>query len=87
MSFHIYVTIPHEEIPVPDDPGTLTEWIEESNKYSLFSQPLGADDTVYKNWSDFAFLIGLPIITDITSVGFLFKTPKNWIDLKKNYLN
>ena len=69
MSFRVYITIPHEEIPPPSDPSKFDAWLEECNKFSLYDAPLGADGTVYDFWSSIARQLGLPLITSIYEHG------------------
>ena len=90
MSFSIYVTIPHEDIPVPEDPGELNAWVAKNKNYLLFSEPLGGDYIVHKYWSSIANEIGLPIITAIYKAGIsisdteeLDKLEKELCDLEK----
>ena len=86
MSFRVYVNIPHEDIPVPDDPSKLDAWLEEHGKFSIYDEPLGADSTVYKFWSSIADQVGLPMIASIYNQGLSIKDPEE-LDRLERELN
>ena len=75
MSFRISVTIPHQPIPVPEDPSQLDAWLDAENRFCLYSEPLGADGAIYEYWSMPASKLGLPMLTAIYRNGLEIQTP------------
>lgn len=49
MSFSISVSLPHDEIPMPDDLLQLDAWLDECNKFVLYQQPLGEANAISAN--------------------------------------
>jgi hypothetical protein len=83
MSFRIHVRLPHTPIPMPDDPALLDQWLEANNKYVLFSEPLGADGTVYRYWSLIASQLGLPLLSSVYQRGLFLKSAEELARLER----
>src|SRR4051812_12447157 len=76
MSFQISVYTPHHPIPVPEDASQLDAWLDAENQFCPYSEPLGADGTIYKYWSMPASKLGLPMLTAIYNHGLEIQTPQ-----------
>ncbi len=75
MSFQISVARPHQPIPIPEDSSQLDAWLDAENRFCLYSEPLGADGTIYEFWSTPASKLGLPMLTAIYNHGLQIQTP------------
>ena len=53
------MSLPHDEIPMPDDPIQLDAWLDECNKFVLYQQPLGSGHAIYTFWSLIASKIAI----------------------------
>lgn len=75
MSFSISVSLPHDEIPMPDDLLQLDAWLDECNKFVLYQQPLGGGHAVFNFWSLIASELQLPLISSIYNDGLSLASP------------